>query len=112
MVVAVVAAAVVEVAAVAIRTPETARRGLGVRLRAFRDWRIFSCAGNGNRQLWIQNSWALGTRGHGICTLCHAGGHMLFTSPGARVLDAFRGSRDVFASLLFMSVDIVVEPIL
>jgi hypothetical protein len=29
---------------------------------------------------------------------------MLFTSQGARVLPAFRGSRDVFASLLFMSV--------
>lgn len=36
----------------------------------------------------------------------------MFTSQVARVLDAFRGSRDVFASLLFMSVDIVVEPIL
>lgn len=118
-VVAVVAVAVVGVgvaavaAAVEIRMPETARRGLGAGLRASLNWRISdSCPGNGNRQLRTQNSWALGTKGHGICTLCHAGGHMLFTSRGARVLDAFRGSRDMFAGLLFMSVDIVVESIL
>jgi hypothetical protein len=48
--VAVVAVAV-EVAAaavvvVAIRTPEAVRRGLEVRLHAFRDWRIFSSAEN------------------------------------------------------------------
>lgn len=37
-------------AAVAIRMPETARRGLGVGLRASLDWRISdSCPGNGNR---------------------------------------------------------------
>jgi len=59
--VAVVAVAV-EVAAaaaavvVAIRTPEAVRRGLEVRLHAFRDWRIFSSAGNENQRLWIQDS--------------------------------------------------------